>query len=141
MVLDTGEIQSTLAEDLKATCDKCVFLGLEVLETQGGAEDDDEGEVYFETKVCTRARGRNRRRNASCRGLSCVSPSDQPSQFTIAGQRGFRQRGKKDAPQSLRERSRFVRAEAAEEGGGARGRWLYREGTPEGEGYKGNQAS
>ena len=67
--------------------------------------------------------------------------SDQPSQFTIAGQRGFRQRGKKDAPQSLRERSRFVLAEAAEEGGGARGRWLYREGTPEGEGYKGNQAS
>lgn len=110
MRLDNGEIQSTLAEDLKATCDKCVFLGLEVLETQGGLEGDAEGEVYFETK------------------------------FTIAGQRGFRQRGKKDAPQSLRERSRFVRAEVAEAAGDGAplGRWLYREGTPEGEGYKAN---
>ena len=110
MRLDNGEIQSTLAEDLKATCDKCVFLGLEVLETKGGLEGDAEGEVYFETK------------------------------FTVAGQRGFRQRGKKEAPQSLRERSRFVRVEAAEgsDDGTPLGRWLYREGTPEGEGYKAN---
>jgi uncharacterized protein YchJ len=87
----------------QATADTAVFLGLEILETSGGGESDDEGEVYFESK------------------------------FTIGRQRGFRQRGKKDAPQSIRERSKFIRMPPAE--GEEKGKWIYREGTPEGEGY------